>query len=174
MWYWGVFIIVAVISMLGVAVELYPVARRDRAAGPWAILAAASAVAVPAAIVVHNVASALIGGEEAVSFTLALLVAPAGFAIGTLGAGVVTLRSDRTLGARIMLAGLGLAIFAGYMLFALVVTTIEGRNPPYQAIVEPFALLAAALAMAAGAIGTALGLMGSGSKGFLMPGEVSR
>lgn len=162
MWYWGVFIIVAVISMLAVAVELYPVARRDRAARPWAILAAASALALPAAIVVHNVASALIGGEEAVSFILALLVAPAGFAIGTLGAGVVTLRSDKTLGARILLAGFGLAIFAGYMLFALVVTTVEGGNPPYQAILEPLALLAAAVAMAAGAIGTALRLMGPG------------
>jgi hypothetical protein len=161
MWYWGVFIIVAIVSMLAVAVELYPVARRDRAARPWAILAAASALAVPAAIVVHNVASALIGGEEAVSFILALLVAPAGFAIGTLGAGVVSLRSDRTLGGRILLAGLGLAIFAGYMLFALVVTTIEGGNPPYQAVLEPFALLAAALAMAAGAIGTAWSLIGA-------------
>jgi hypothetical protein len=110
---------------------------------------------------VHSVASALIGGEEAVSFILALLVAPAGFAIGTLGAGVVTLRTHRTLGARIMLAGLGLAIFAGYSLFALVVTTIEGGNPPYQAMIEQFALLAAALAMAAGAIGTALSLIGA-------------
>jgi hypothetical protein len=161
MWYWGVFIIVAIVSMLVVAVELYPVARRDRAARPWAILAAASAVAVPVSIVVHNVASAVIGGQEAVSFILALLVAPAGFAVGTLAAGIVTLRSDKTLGARIMLAGLGLAIFAGYMLFALVVTAIEGSNPPYQAVVEPFALLAAALAMAAGAIGTALSLIGA-------------
>jgi hypothetical protein len=161
MWYWGVFIIVAVVSMLAVAVELYPVARRDRAARPWAILAAASAIAVPAAIVVHNVASALIGGEEAVAFILALLVAPAGFAIGTLGAGIATLRSDSTLGARIMLAGVGLATFAGYSLFALVVTTIEGGNPPYQAVVEPFALLAAALAMAGGAIGTAVSLIGA-------------
>ena len=166
MWYWGVFIIVAIVSMLAVAIELYPVARRDRAARPWAILAAASAVAVPTAILLHNVASALIGGEEAVSFILALLVAPAGFATGTLGAGVATLRSDRTLGLRILLAGAGLAIFAGYMLFALVVTTIEGRNPPYQAIVEPLALVTAALAMGAGAIGTALRLTGSGPRGL--------
>lgn len=164
MWYWAVFTIVAVISMLAVAIELYPVARREPKARPWAILAAASAFAVPAAIVLHNVVSALIGGEEAISFMLAILVGPIGFAIGTLGAGLVTLRSNRTLGARIMLAGAGLGILAAYSLFALVITTIERGNPPYQAIIEPIALLAAAVAMAAGAIGAALSLLGQPSR----------
>jgi hypothetical protein len=59
------------------------------------IVAVIATAAFPLAIVLHNVLSAFIGGEEAVSFVIALLVAPGFIAAGTLGVALTLSRDAR-------------------------------------------------------------------------------
>ena len=105
-------------------------------------------------IVLHNVLSAFIGGEKAVSFVIALLVAPGFIAAGTLGVALTLSRDARfaMVGRSMLLAGAGFAVFALYAVFALVVTAIAGGNSPFQAVIERVALGLSAAAMALGAI----------------------
>lgn len=155
MWYWPAFFVVAITSSFAIALELYLIAKREPSVRPWVTAAAISACALPVVIVVHNVASALIGGEEAVTFIVALLVAPALFVVAVIGAGLTLRGRDSRLAGWVLLAGAGMGLFAGYALFALFVTSIIQGEPSYQSTIEIIVLPTAALAMAAGAIGAA-------------------
>ena len=171
MWYWPVFFGVVVLCGVVVAIELWLVARSEPGVRPWAVIAAGSAAAVPLAIVAHNVLSALIQGEEAISFILALFVAPAGLMVGAIGGGLALLRHDRDLGASILLYATGMGLFAAYALFALIVTSIVGENPSYQRAIEIVVLSIAALAMSVGVIGTARALMSRKAGGLTSAGR---
>jgi hypothetical protein len=149
MWYWPVFFVVAIVSGLAMATLLWLLARSEPGVRRWAIVVTASAAAIPVAIVVHNVLSAFIGGEEAISFVLALLVAPAFLMVGAIGGGLAMMRQP-ALGAPILLYAAGMALFALYSLFALIITTVAGGNPSYQGAVEAVVVPSAALAMLAG------------------------
>ncbi len=140
------------LSMLVVAAALAIATRSTPHLRPWTIVAAVGVVAMPAAVVLHNVFSAIAGGEEGISFVVALMVAPLCIAIGVIGAARVLLRERHDLGVAVSVAGAGIGIFAAYMVFALVVTTIEGTNPSYQAPVEFVALPLATVATVAGAV----------------------
>lgn len=142
----GATVLVGVV--LALAARRYPSTRR------WVVVSAIGIVALPAGIVLHNVLSALIAGEEAVSFIAALVVAPAFFVVGTLGAGLAAARTGRgwETGTSLVIAGAGMGIFVAYEIFALVVTTIEGENPPYQATIEAFVLPISLLALVGGAV----------------------
>ena len=148
------FIPAAFLGALLVALVLAIVYRRYPGARSWIHVAAASIAAMPLAVILHNVLSALIRGEEAVSFILALVVAPAAFAVGTLGAGLAIARSGRgwEVGASLLIAGAGMALFGLYGIFALVVTTVEGGNPPYQAAIESLLLPISLLTLLGGAV----------------------
>ncbi len=159
---WNLFMPVMLFATVALGVEIFLAVRRHPDARRWGVVAVVGVAAFPVAIVLHNVLSALIGGEEAVSFVVALLVAPLLICVGTLGAGAVVRRAgpDRALGNGLLVAGGGLAVLSAYMLFALVVTTIEGTNPPYQAPVEAVAMPVALVAIAVGVLWAALGILG--------------
>lgn len=127
-------------------------ARSDRHLRPWATVTAVGVVAMPLAVVLHNLLSSLIDGEEAVSFILALFVAPVLIAIGVIGSSVVLLRERHDLGIGVALGAAGMGIFAAYMLFVLVVTTVLGGNPDWQVATDFAAMTTASLVSIAGAL----------------------
>lgn len=152
---WPLVILAAVVSMIAVAMVLAVVGRSERTARPWARLAVLSAAAMPLAIVMHNVLSALIQGEEAVSFVFALVVAPVGFAVGTLGAGFALAQRGRwEVGASLSIAGGAMTIFGLCFVFVLVATSIAGDRG-YGLVLE-VVIVPAVLALAAGAIASAV------------------
>lgn len=151
---WQLFIPIVLFAIVVVGIVALTAVREVPATRPWATVAVLAIASFPLAIVLHNVLSAFIGGEEAVSFVVALLVAPGFIAAGTVGV-AITLRRDARfaqVGLSMLLAGVGFALFALYAIFALVVTSVAGGNPPLQAVIEQVALGVSAAAMALGAI----------------------
>lgn len=151
---WGLFIGTALVAMVAVAAVLIGLARQFRSTRPWVVLAAISVAAMPVGIVLHNLVSALAGGEEAMFFVIALVGAPVGFAVGTLGSGVTLLRKEgsRRLGASLLVAGAGMASFALYGLVAAVATTLAGGNLAWQPAVEAVVLPVSSLGLVGGAL----------------------
>lgn len=151
---WPTFLIGALISMVASGVVLALSAPRYPAVRRWAIVVAASVAAMPLAIVVHNVASALIGGEEAVSFIVALVIAPGAFTIALVGAGLTLARSPGawTIGVSLLVAGTGMTAFGLYTLGALVVTSLLGGDPPWQGPIEMVVLPISLLALVGGSL----------------------
>ena len=156
--FWPLFIAVVLIAIVVVGIVIATTVNEVPATRRWATMAALAIAALPVSIVLHNVLSAVFGGEEAVSFIIALLVTPGLIAVGTLGVAVMLSRDARfaRVGRSLAVSGAGLVVFAVYAVFALVVTTVTGGNPPYQAFIEAIAL---ALSAATIAIGTVLALV---------------
>lgn len=151
---WQLFIPIVLFVIVVVGIVAVTAVREVPATRPWATVAVLAIASFPLAIVLHNVLSAFIGGEEAVSFVIALLVAPGFIAAGTLGVALTLSRDARfaPVGRSMLLAAAGFALFALYAVFALVVTTLAGGNPPFQTVVEQVALGLSAAAMTVGAI----------------------
>jgi hypothetical protein len=151
---WQLFIPIVLFAIVVVGIVALTAVREVPATRPWATVAVLAIASFPLAIVLHNVLSAFIDGEEAVSFVIALLVAPGFIAAGTLGVALTLSRDARfaLVGRSMLLAGAGFAVFALYAVFALVVTAIAGGNPPFQSVIEQVALGLSAAAMALGAI----------------------
>ena len=151
---WPVFIPVVLLAIVVVGIVIATAVKQVPASRPWATVAALAIAAFPVSIVLHNVLSAVFGGEEAVSFIVALLVAPGLIAVGTLGV-AVTLRRDARfarVGTSLLVAGAGFALFAVYTVLALGVTALMRGNPPYQAFVEAIALAVSAAAIVIGSL----------------------
>ena len=151
---WQVFIPIVLFAIVVVGIVAVTAVREVPATRRWATVAVLAIASFPLAIVLHNVLSAFIGGEEAVSFVIALLVAPGFIAAGTLGVALTLSRDARfaLVGRSMLLAGAGFAVFALYAVFALVVTAIAGGNPPFQSVIEQVVLGLSAAAMTLGAI----------------------
>ena len=151
---WPNFVPLVLLAVVVVGIVMATAVAQVPATRPWARVAALAMAAFPVSIVLHNVLSALFGGEEAVSFIVALLVAPGLIAAGTLGVAVTLSRDARfaRVGRSLLLAGAGFVLFALYALFAVVVTAVTGGNPPYQASVEAIALSVSAATMAIGTV----------------------
>jgi hypothetical protein len=141
-----------VLSMLVVGVAVAIAAREIPRVRRWAVVTAIGVAAMPLAIVLHNVLSAFIAGDEAISFVLALNVAPLLILVGIIGAARVLLVERRELGIGVALAATGIAVFAVYMLFVLIVTTVLGRNPEWQQVTDAVAMIVAAAASVTGAL----------------------
>jgi cytochrome b subunit of formate dehydrogenase len=156
--FWPLFIAVVLIAIVVVGIVIATAVNQVPATRPWAMVAALAIAAFPVSIVLHNMLSAVFGGEEAMSFIIALLIAPGLIAAGTLGVAVRLRRDARfaRVGTSLAVAGAGLVLFAAYAVFALVVTAVTGGNSPYQAFIEATAL---ALSAAAIAIGTVLAVV---------------
>lgn len=150
---WQLFIPIVLFAIVVVGIVAVTAVREVPATRPWATVAVLAIASFPLAIVLHNVLSAFIGGEEAVSFVIALLVAPGFIAAGTLGVALTLSRDARfaLVGRSMLLAGAGFAVFALYAVFALVVTAIAGGNPPFQSVIEQAVLGLSAAAMTVGA-----------------------
>lgn len=152
--YWPLFIAVVLIAIVVVGVVIATAVNQVPGTRPWATVAALAIAAFPVSIVLHNVLGAVFGEEEAVSFIIALLVAPGLIAAGTVGV-AVTLRRDvrfARVGTSLLISGAGLVLFAVYAVFALVVTAVTGGNPPYQAFIEATALVLSATTIAIGTV----------------------
>lgn len=158
---WEIFIPLVVLSLCVLGVEIWVAMRDRRGIRSWGLVAIFGIALFPVAIVLHNVFSALLGGEEAVSFILALVVAPAATTVGVVGVAISLWRDRPTarLAAGFGLAGAGLALFAAYMVFALAITSLVGENPSYQGAIEAVVLPACALAIPAGALFVAFSLL---------------
>jgi hypothetical protein len=155
---WPFFVAVVLIAIVVVGIIIATAVDQVPASRPWATVAALAIAALPLSIVLHNVLSAVFGGEEAVSLIIAVLVAPGLITAGTLGVAVTLSRDARfaMVGRSLVVSGAGLVVFAVYAVFALVVTAVTGGNPPYQPFIEATAL---ALSAATIAIGTVLAVV---------------
>lgn len=151
---WPVFIVALLISMVAAGTVVALASRTHPAARPWATVVGSSVVVMPLAIVLHNVGSALIGGEEVVSFVVALVLAPGAFAVGLLGAGFALARSRDAwrVGVSLLVAGGGMTVFGFYMIGALVVTTVLNGDAPWQGPIELVILSTALLALVGGSL----------------------
>lgn len=145
-----------VLSALVIGAVLAFAARSSRRVRRWLALSALGIAAMPLAIVLHNVLSAFIEGDEAISFIVALAVAPLLIAIGLVGVARVLLRERRDLGIAVALGAAGIGTFALYMLFLLIVTTAAGGNPTWQGVSDAIVMTAATLAAAGGALSSVL------------------
>lgn len=152
--FWPIFIPVALLAIVVVGIVIATAVHQVPAIRPWAAVAALAIAAFPVSIVLHNLLSAVFGGEEALTFIIALLVAPGLIAAGTLGVAVSLSRDARfaRVGMSLLVAGAGFVLFAVYAFFALAVTAITGGNPPYQAFIEATALLVSAATMIIGTV----------------------
>lgn len=158
---WSLFIPGALISMLAGGAVVALAARQHPSLRPWAIVVGASAAAMPLAIVLHNLVSVLIGGEEAVFFVVALVVAPIAFAVGILGAGLELARIAGRFGTgmSLLVAAAGMALFGLYVTGALVVTTVLDGNPPWQGPIEAVVLSVSLLALVGGSLSALLSVL---------------
>lgn len=153
-------IIAAVVTLLRGDV---PAARR------WTALLIGSIVVGPVATLL----SGPLGLPEGVDVLVAVIVTPLGFTAGALGAGLVMVRSGlhRDLGVALLISGGSVAILAIYAAFAVVVTSILGDNPPYQATIELIVELGVATGVALGAAGAILAYV---QRGRHYPGSLQR
>jgi hypothetical protein len=155
---WQLFIPVVLVSSLVIGVVVASAVRQVAATRRWATVAVIGIAASPVAIVLHNLLSAILGGEEVVSFIVALLVAPLFIAVGTLGVALALARDGRfaQVGIWLIVAGGGVALFALYALLAPAVTALAGGDPSIQAAIEVVVLPASATALATGAAAAAV------------------
>src|SRR5512142_491573 len=103
---WRLIIPAIVLAMLVVASAILLSARDIRRVRPWAVVMAVGVLSMP--------------------------LAPLLITVGIIGAARVLLVERRDLGIGVALAAGGIAVFAAYMTFVLIVTTILGRNPEWQ------------------------------------------
>lgn len=129
---------------------------RTRAA---ATVVAGSAVAIPAFLILHEVLSGVIGDHEPMSFIVAVVVAPAAFAIGSsfeardLSDG----RRDRLLATGFLLTGAGVAAMVVDLTVAFAVGAM-GQGAPQFADIEAVIGPVIGLATAAGSAMAAFAL----------------
>ena len=66
---WPLFIAVVLLAIVVIGIVIATAVDQVPATRPWARVAALATAAFPVSIVLHNVLSAVFGGEEALSFT---------------------------------------------------------------------------------------------------------
>jgi hypothetical protein len=154
---WEIYIVTALIATLVIAVETIYIMQEHPRARRAGLVSVFGIVLFPVAIVLHNVLSALMRGEEAVSFILGVLVAPAAITFGTLG--VAYLIADRMplVAVGFTLAGVGLLALPAYVLSAVVVSAM-GAEMARDGLFEAIALPASLVALAGGVIVVAFAL----------------
>jgi hypothetical protein len=130
---WEIYIVAVMLASLVIAVEaVYAMANYHRAR-TFGLITVIGVVAFPVAVVVHNVLSAMLGTDEAVSFILGALIAPAAVTIGALGVAFALRGVQAVASAGFAIFGAGLAIFPLYVLAILVLTTVGGEVPSQEA-----------------------------------------
>jgi hypothetical protein len=160
---WDTYIVTALLSTLVIAIGTgYVIGEHPRArrAGLVTIFGMA---AIPVAIVLHNALSALIGGEEAVSFLIGTIVAPAAVTLGTLALAYQLRGSAPVAATGFAVAGLGLLVFPLYVLAAFLASALGGeiaRGGAFEAIVLPASLVA----LVGGSIVVSFGLAASAGR----------
>ena len=145
---------IVILGVLALFIEMVVARRRHPAVRGRVTLALLALAALPVAIVLHNVISAFTGGDEAVSFFVALLT-PLLVAITTVA---VAVRLHREPGASALgfgVAGAGLGLLAAFILLSLVLSELGGGGPPRQRWLDPLAAVVVPLGTLAVVAGTA-------------------
>jgi hypothetical protein len=160
---WDVYVVTIILASLVLAVEaVYAMADHQRTR-TFGLITVFGVVGFPVAVLVHNVLSALLGTDEAVSFIVGAVIAPAAITIGALGV-AFTLRYANTLAsAGFAIFGAGLALFPLYLISALAATALGGQAPAQEEF-QTTMLFASLIAIAAGLIASAFGLAGAAGK----------
>jgi len=154
---WDVYIVAVMLASLVVAVEAVYAMADHRRTRMFGLVTVFGIVAFPMAVVVHNVVSAVLGTDEAVSFIIGVVIAPAAITIGALGV-AFTLRSENTLASfGFAMFGAGLALFPLYLISALAATALAGQAPAQEEF-QTTMLFASLVAITAGLIASAFGL----------------
>lgn len=156
---WLVFIPVMVLATVLVGIVATLAARAHPTVRLAATVTALSAVGMPVAFVLHNMVSAWIGTDDPLTFIVALLVAPMGFALGAfLLARDLEREQPRSLMARgFTIAASGVSLMVAYVMFGFVVALFELR-PDQQDAVERVILPFAALVTSVGGVMSAIAL----------------
>jgi hypothetical protein len=131
---WTAFVLLLLVEAVAVAVVVLLAMRRhavSRVAGTIVVL---GVVAAPIAALLHNVLSALVGGEEIVTLLLALVGAPVGIVAGTIAVALSLRAMDHDLAVGLGIAGAGLALFPLYTLIAIAADAVIGAVPFHGAL----------------------------------------
>lgn len=117
--------------------------------------------------------AAPLGLPEGIDALVGVLITPIGFTAGALGAGLVMIRSGRhrDLGVALLISGGSVALLAIYAAFAVVLTTVAGPNPPYQATIELIVKLGVVTGVTLGALGAIVAYVERGKR---YPGSLRR
>lgn len=150
---WWFFVPVMVLAMMLLGIVATLAARTHRDVRAAASICALSVVVIPVALVLHNLLGAVVGDDEPVTFALALLAAPASFAVGaTLVARQLRHESaDTSLSRSFTIASTGVVLMVLYIAFALVVDQLALADVALRARIESIVLPLAALVTAFGA-----------------------
>jgi hypothetical protein len=155
---WDAYVVTAMLASLVIAGEaVYAMANYHRTR-TFGLITVLGVVAFPVAVVIHNVLSAMLGTEEAVSFILGAVIAPAAITSGALGMAFTLHATNAVAGAGFAMFGAGLAIFPVYLIATLVLSAVGGgealRQEAFAATMPPVSLAI----LTAGVIVSAFGL----------------
>lgn len=148
----ALFLPVMVLATMLAGIVAALAARAHPRTRPAALLVAASSFAIPVFLVLHEALSGWVGDHEPVSFIIALLVAPAAFALGSSieARDLSDEHRDRLLAAGFLLAGAGAAAMVLDLAVAVTIGAMGSGLPllaDFEALIGP----PIALATSAGA-----------------------
>lgn len=147
---WETYLIAAMLATLIIGAEAAYATRDGRRGRRPALVTMFGIAAFPVAVLLHNVASPLLDGEETVSFIVGVLMAPAAITLGTLGVAVAIRRTHRIAAAGFAAFGAGLSALPLYVI-ALFVSAAVDRPIAAEGVVAS-ALLPSSLAVITGGV----------------------
>jgi hypothetical protein len=154
---WDVYVVTVMLVSLVIAGETVYAMSNHHRTRTFGLITVLGVVAFPVAVLIHNVLSAMLGTDEAVSFVLGAVIAPAAITIGALGVAFALRGVQAVASAGFAIFGTGLAIFPLYLLAILVLTTVGGEVPSQEAFAATMLPVSLAV-ITAGVIVSAFGL----------------
>ena len=154
---WEVYIVGVMFASLVIGAEAAYATRDGRAGRTSALVTIFGIAAFPVAVVLHNLASALLVAEETVSFIVGVLIAPAAITLGTLGLGLALRRARPLAAVGFICFGAGLAALPVYAA-VLFIDAALGATPGAQDVVQSVVLPLSLAVATAGAIVAAFAL----------------
>lgn len=139
------YVLAAMLASLVIGIETVYVMAGERRTRTFGVITVSGVVAFPVAVVLHNVVSALLGMDEAASFILGAVLAPAATTFGTLGIALVLRRTMPLAAAGFTLFGIGMALFPVYVVAVLLLTALSPGAVPrdqLEAVMLPASLAA--------------------------------
>lgn len=154
---WQVYVLGLMLASLVIGAEAAYATREGTRGRRSALVTMFGIAALPVAIVLHNLTSAVIDGEETVSFIVGVVVAPAAITLGTSGLALALRRDRLVLAAGFAIFATGLAVFPLFFI-ALLVSAAAGSPIETTGAVEALLLPVSLIAVTAGLIVAAFAL----------------